>query len=85
MPAKFPLIPMAACVALAGCVMPGSGDGDGPRRDVSPAALAALPEGMPPDFLLKNGDGCYMIVLEATEPLRGAPLRDDLGVPVCDA
>lgn len=84
MPAKFPLILMAACVALAGCVMPGF-DGEGPRRDVSPAALAALPRGMPADFLLKNGDGCYMIVIEASEPLRGAPLRDDFGNPVCDA
>lgn len=83
MSANFPLIPVAACLALAGCISPGSGDG--PRRDISPAALAALPAGVPPDFLLKTGDDCYMIVLEAAEPLRGVPLRDDMGMPVCDA
>ena len=85
MPSKFPLIPAAACLVLTGCVMPVFDNVGGARRDVSPAALAALPAGIPPEFLLKNGDGCYMIVLEASEPLRGVALRDDLGTPVCDA
>ena len=84
MPAKFPLVLAALCVALSGCVIPGFDEG-GPGGDVSPAALAALPDGIPPGFLLKNGDGCYMVVIEASEPLRGAPLRDDSGNIVCDA
>lgn len=75
------------CLGLAGCVSTPFGEVEQgeQRRDLSPAAVAALPDGVSSDFLLKNGDGCYLVVLEAADPPRGVLLRDDLGVPVCDA
>lgn len=85
---------LAAVAGLAGCVVdPGflSSGTDEPAptsdvpRDVSPAALAALPRGMSPGFLIKDGSGCYGLALEATKPLRGVPLLNDAGQQVCDA
>ncbi|WP_375261635.1 hypothetical protein [Palleronia sp.] len=83
---------LAAVAGLAGCVVePGALAGtDEPDRtsnvprDVSPAALAALPRGISPEFLIKDASGCYGVALEASEPLRGVPLLNDAGLQVCD-
>lgn len=72
---------VSAAAALAGCVMD---DGTGRVNDASPAALAALPEGIDPGFLIRDENGCYGIVLEATETPQGPPLRDAFGQQVCD-
>lgn len=84
---------LTAVAGLAGCVvdpgiLPGTDEPDRTSdvpRDVSPAALAALPRGMSPAFLIKDGSGCYGLALEATKPLRGVPLLNDAGQQVCDA
>ncbi|EKE45522.1 hypothetical protein OCGS_0612 [Oceaniovalibus guishaninsula JLT2003] len=83
---------------LAACAVPGQ-TGFGPGYDSdrgfasafrrappqpSPAALAALPAGMNPDFLIKGGDGCYLIALEQGDPPMGVPLLNSAGVQVCD-
>ncbi|WP_145953369.1 hypothetical protein [Oceaniglobus indicus] len=65
-----------AGLALAGCVQTTSGP--------SAAAIAALPPGVDPSFLIKDGNGCYGIGIEATEPQTGVALVDATGQQVCD-
>lgn len=84
---------LVAVTALGGCVIDPSSlsaidePQQGPRmpRDVSPAALAALPRGMSPQFLIKDAANCYGLALEAGDPVRGVPLLNDAGQQVCDA
>ncbi|WP_168771096.1 hypothetical protein [Palleronia sediminis] len=52
--------------------------------DASPRAIAALPPGMSPSFLIRGADGCYGIALENNDPPTGIPLRDASGAPICD-
>ncbi|WP_425093236.1 hypothetical protein [Tropicimonas sp. S265A] len=52
--------------------------------DISPAALAALPDGVPPSLLIRDGNGCYGIAIEKTEPQTGAALLDANRQPICD-
>lgn len=53
-------------------------------EDISPRALAALPEGVPPSLLIRDANGCYGIAIEATEPQTGAPLLDADRQLICD-
>ncbi|SFG22937.1 hypothetical protein SAMN04488020_101577 [Palleronia marisminoris] len=84
---------LVAVTAVGGCVMDPVGISatdepvQGPQmpRDVSAAALAALPRGMSPQFLIKDGADCYGLALEASDPVRGVPLLNDAGQQVCDA
>ncbi|SPJ24058.1 hypothetical protein [Palleronia abyssalis] len=76
----------AIILLLSGCVTaPISVEEDGTVRNVSPAALAALPRGISPEFLIKDANGCYGIALEQAEIPSGIPLRNDAGQQVCDA
>jgi hypothetical protein len=61
---------------LAGCVQAPTGP--------SPAAIAALPPGIGPEFLVQSGNGCYFIAVEETEPQTGVPLTNASGQQVCD-
>ena len=81
---------------LTGCVMPETGTETEVQsaeaapsftapRGTSQAALAALPAGMSPAMLIRDGNGCYGLAIEATEPVQGIPLRGDSGAQVCDA
>ena len=53
-------------------------------EDISPRALAALPDGVPPSLLIRDKNGCYGIAIEATEPQTGAPLMDADQQLICD-
>lgn len=53
--------------------------------DISPQALAALPEGVPPSLLIRDANGCYGIAIEKTEPQIGAALLDENRQPICDS
>ena len=76
---------MLGLVAMsAGCVMT-EYDESGRLRDISPAAMAALPTGIDPAFLIRDETGCYGIALEAGEAVEGIALRNAQGVQVCDA
>ncbi|RVV99300.1 hypothetical protein EKE94_00965 [Mesobaculum littorinae] len=83
------LMALALATAPATCNLatPQEEEPTGPQRltDISPAAMAALPEGMDPTFLIRDGNGCYGIAVEASDPPRGIQLIDDAGQPVCDA
>ena len=68
--------------APATCTLPN--ETAGTVRDVSPAALAALPRGIDPGFLIKDENGCYGIALEASEIPSGPPLVNVAGQQVCD-
>lgn len=70
---------LAVALGVAACEMPVVDDGP------SPAALAALPTGIDPSFLIKDGNGCYGIAVEQTEPQTGVALLDASGQQVCDA
>jgi hypothetical protein len=55
--------------------------------EASPAALAALPPGVDPGFLIKDGNGCYGIAIEVPQegaPQTGPALLDATGQQVCD-
>ncbi|RVT86734.1 hypothetical protein DXV76_01210 [Rhodobacteraceae bacterium CCMM004] len=69
---------------LAGCVMPQDTNEDGVIDDISPRAIAALPPGVSPAFLIRNADGCYGIEIEVTVPPSGVALTDANGLPICD-
>ena len=70
--------------APATCTLPGETE-TGALRDASPAALAALPEGIDPAFLIRDENGCYGVAIEAAEVPTGPPLLDAAGNIVCDA
>ncbi|WP_424971488.1 hypothetical protein [Dinoroseobacter sp. S76] len=53
-------------------------------EDISPRALAALPDGVPASLLIRDKNGCYGIAIEATEPQTGAPLMDADQQLICD-
>lgn len=53
--------------------------------DISPEALAALPAGVPPSLLIRDGNGCYGIAIEKTDPQIGAALLDANRQPICDS
>lgn len=68
-------------LGLSGCIF-SKYDEQGRLRNISPEAMAALPDGVDPGFLVRDDAGCYGVVLEAEGP--GVPLRNDLGQQVCD-
>lgn len=80
---KTLLLMVVATAALAGCVLPGDNGSSGPQA--SPAALAALPRGIDPGFLIQGEDGCYGVALEAAAIPTGVPLVNAAGQQVCDA
>ncbi|TNC52496.1 hypothetical protein FHG66_02890 [Rubellimicrobium rubrum] len=49
-----------------------------------PQVLAALPAGVPPSVAVRNGDGCYLLSIEVTDPPSGFPLTDAAGNQICD-
>ena len=77
-------IGLAALLLLGACVM-SEYDEEGRLRNISPAALAALPAGIAPAVLIRDADGCYGIVLVQSETAEGVRLLNDQGVQVCDA
>jgi len=72
--------------ALAACEMTDPGPGVGPQglRNVSPAAIAALPPGIDSTFLIRDDNGCYGLAVEQTEPQTGVALLGADGRQVCD-
>lgn len=80
---KSLLLVALVTAAPATCSLPGQED-DGVIDDISPAALAALPPGVDPAFLIRDENGCYGISIEAADPPTGPPLIDASGLPVCD-
>ncbi len=74
------LVILAASV-LGGCIF-SEYDRSGRLRNISPEAMAALPRGIDPAFLVRDDNDCYVIVLEAEGS--GVPLRNNAGVQVCD-
>ena len=78
---KILLLMALGAVTLSACTVSTGTDG-GPKA--SPAALAALPEGIDPGFLIQGENGCYGIALEASATPTGIPLRDANGQQVCD-
>lgn len=65
----------------------------GPRVDengqpilppLPPQVQAAMPDGMPRDFVFEAANGCWAVGLEAGTPRQGRPLRDAAGNWVCN-
>lgn len=79
---SFVLIILAAALP-ASCAMSERTE-DGRLKAISPAALAALPEGVDPGFLIRDRNGCYGISIEKTDPPSGLALRDANGTHICD-
>ncbi|WP_176559240.1 hypothetical protein [Rubellimicrobium roseum] len=89
------LLPLlAACAAptpegqgtdagLAGLFRPAPEEPPAPEP-LPPEVLAALPAGVPPSVVLRNGDGCYLVSVEVTDPPSGYPLTDANGTRICD-
>ena len=69
---------------LAACVPMTDEAGVPLLANISPRALAALPEGVPPSLLIRDRNGCYGIAIEVTEPQVGAPLTDENQQLICD-
>lgn len=69
--------------APSNCLMPNV-DEEGRLLNISPAALAALPPGVDPAFLIRDENGCYGIQIEVTDPPSGPALLDKNGNAVCD-
>ncbi|WP_210528955.1 hypothetical protein [Rubellimicrobium arenae] len=91
---SFLLLPLlAACAApgpdgtrpdgLAGLFQRPSAEPEAPPP-LPPQVVAALPPGVPQSVVVRNGDGCYLLSVEVTDPPSGYPLRDAAGNPVCD-
>ncbi|KAF0674999.1 hypothetical protein [Profundibacterium mesophilum] len=74
---------IVAASMVQGCVISERTE-DGRLKDVAPAALAALPEGVDSRFLIRDAQGCYGIAIEKTEPPSGLALRDADGTHICD-
>ncbi len=70
-----------AAILLSGCIF-SEYDEEGRLRNISPAAMAALPRGMDPAFLVRDDAGCYFLVV--AEGGAGIPLRNAAGAQVCD-
>lgn len=78
------LVIMAFAAAPGACELADPGDQTPGLKNISPAAMAALPRGVDPSFLIRGGDGCYGLGIEATEPQTGVALLDASGNQVCD-
>ena len=82
-------LPLGLVVLLAGCAVPPGGPLAAPKPPapppLSPAALAALPPNITPDFVIQGSNKCYFIAVEKTEPQVGTPLLNADGTQVCDA
>lgn len=76
-------IGFSALALLGACVM-AEYDEEGRLNYVSPAAQAALPQGVDPAFLIRDENGCYGVALESGETVQGIALLNDQGVQVCD-
>lgn len=72
---------LAVVAILSGCIF-SEYDEDGRLRNISPEAMAALPEGMDPGFLARDEADCYVLAIDASGT--GVPLRNDAGAPICD-
>jgi hypothetical protein len=70
-----------ATIVLTGCIF-SEYDEEGRLRNISPEAMAALPGGMDPGFLVRDDSGCYLLVVDAGGA--GVPLRNAAGSQVCD-
>lgn len=77
-------IGLGALLLLGACML-SEYDEEGRLRNVSPEAFAALPAGIDPAFLIRDGNGCYGIILEEGETAQGIALLNDQGLQVCDA
>jgi hypothetical protein len=77
-------VALAVALALAACAPVTDEAGVPLLTDISPRALAALPEGVPPSLLIRDRNGCYGIAIELTEPQVGAPLMDADQQLICD-
>lgn len=85
------LIPLIALPLIAACadIAPVQLDENGvpippPPPPLPPQVQAAMPEGMPRDFVFEAANGCWAVGIEAGEPRRGRPLRDAAGNWVCN-
>ncbi|TRD16687.1 hypothetical protein [Palleronia caenipelagi] len=80
---------LVATVSLSGCVLPQLEEEDPTLlKNISPEALAALPQGVDPHFLIRDANGCYGLALEAVpeeQVLTGIALLDANGQQICDA
>lgn len=79
------MIVIASVLALGACEMTTPEDDSPGLRNVSPAAIAALPAGIDSSFLIRDANGCYGIAVEQTEPQTGIALLGADGQQVCDA
>jgi hypothetical protein len=55
-----------------------------PPPPLPPQVQAAMPDGMPRDFVFEAANGCWAVGIEAGEPRTGRPLRDVDGNWVCN-
>jgi hypothetical protein len=85
------LIPLLVLPLVAACadLTPGPVDENGvpipPPPPPLPAQVqAAMPNGMPRDFVFEAANGCWAVGNEAGEPRTGRPLRDAAGNWVCN-
>lgn len=76
------LLPLlAACADIA----PRVDENGNPILPPLPARVqAAMPDGMPRDFVFQDANGCWAVGLEAGTPRQGRPLRDVTGRWICD-
>lgn len=83
------LIVLAAGLALAACDEAAmNAMSVQSANEPSAAALAALPPGVDPGFLIRDSNGCYGIVIELPQqgqPQTGPALLDANGQQVCDS
>ncbi|SER57337.1 hypothetical protein SAMN04490244_101530 [Tranquillimonas rosea] len=78
------LLIAAPLLALAtGCAL-SERDEDGRLRDISPRAMAALPDGVDPALLIRDENGCYGVMIEQSDPPVGFRLNDASGAQICD-
>jgi hypothetical protein len=77
---------LAAFAAISACELepPAGAQAPSGLRNVSAAAIAALPPGIDQSFLIRDDKGCYGIAVERTEPQTGVALLGADGRQVCD-